>query len=858
MPGLLLLVARDLLLHDPPRVLAWRLLHDPRLLRIPGWLLPLLPRPTADLDRDPIALLLGAIATTLALLYLSLAAFGARPRARALVIAAASAFLVVAPTIAFVALGLATDRPYGQDGGVVQLPLALDKILAGESPYGTDYSGTILGRIARASAFWEPYGGNPILRHHAYLPGTHLVMMPFYLVCRGTFGVFDPRFVTLLFYGLAVWLAASLPEGAPARLSAAALVALNPLVYWHQVFGANDIVFVALLLAAVMLARGRRPLWSAAALGLACATKQLAWPYAPFLLLALAGAGSIRDFRHRETWGRLLRSALVALAVFVAAVVPVAALDFHAFYGDIVAYNVGLPGADNYPLGGTPGFGVANFLIYFGRVASLRDYFPFGVFYVVLAPLGLLLAHRQMREGTPVAALLTGTGALVASLYFSRVVHPNYLVPAAILLPLAVLTLRRAADVALVPLALLAVAVETVADGVFREAWQAAVAPGRAALATGLPVWLLPREAGSALTDDPLSLLCGALAAGLAVVTLVGGVLQAPARVRSGLVVVAAVLVVGFPAIVVARIGERTGVPRAEDAWVVQAPADAGRLALGRSPYAPPPASAPRGREAWSSSFRAEPAKELLPDRPLLPPGAATLGRWLWPFDLRDPRPLALAALALLALLVAATSAPGQRPLALGLVLLLPPLAVGTVFGSPSALPLAGLLGASAALWAGQSRNDLAAGIGAGVAAGFDHRALLAAPLLLWPGDRRRSLLGLGLGYAILVVPAILPDPPAFAAAFVRGFTVEPGVGLANFFLYVGGEGTRPALAVFAAAPVLAALLVVGVHKAATAAPLAAASVVILAGLWLSPSVSPDALAVPIVLAALAAGGAEL
>ena len=62
-------------------------------------------------------------------------------------------------------LGAGTDRPYGQDGGVVQLPLALDVILAGESPYAADYSGTILSRQARASAFWDGYaGGNPILR----------------------------------------------------------------------------------------------------------------------------------------------------------------------------------------------------------------------------------------------------------------------------------------------------------------------------------------------------------------------------------------------------------------------------------------------------------------------------------------------------------------------------------------------------------------------------------------------------------------------------------------------------------------------------------------------------------------------
>ena len=82
-------------------------------------------------------------------------------------------------------MGAATDRPYGQDGGVVQLPLAIDKILAGESPYGADYSGTILARQARVSSFWDELGGNPILRHHAYLPGTHLVMLPFYLAGRG-------------------------------------------------------------------------------------------------------------------------------------------------------------------------------------------------------------------------------------------------------------------------------------------------------------------------------------------------------------------------------------------------------------------------------------------------------------------------------------------------------------------------------------------------------------------------------------------------------------------------------------------------------------------------------------------------
>ena len=202
-PGLLRLVARDLALFDAPRVLAWRLFHDPRLEASAAWLGPLLPSPSGDLDRDPVALLLAASATLLALVYAGLGVFGARASTRAGVIALAAVLLVVLPSVAFVAMGAATDRPYGQDGGIVQLPLALDVLLAGESPYAADYSGTMLAKQARVSAFWEEYGGNPILHHHAYLPGTHFLMMPFYLASRALFGFFDPRFVTLLFYARA-------------------------------------------------------------------------------------------------------------------------------------------------------------------------------------------------------------------------------------------------------------------------------------------------------------------------------------------------------------------------------------------------------------------------------------------------------------------------------------------------------------------------------------------------------------------------------------------------------------------------------------------------------------------------------
>jgi len=166
-PGALLLVARDLLLHDPPRVRAWRLLHEPRLASLPGWLAPFVPRPSGAFDRDPVAMLLAAVAAGLAAVYFVAALRGARASVRAALLAAAALVLVALPTLAFIAMGAATGRPYGQDGGVVQLPLALDRLLEAKSPYGADYSDSMLGKQARASDFWAPYGGNPILRHHA-------------------------------------------------------------------------------------------------------------------------------------------------------------------------------------------------------------------------------------------------------------------------------------------------------------------------------------------------------------------------------------------------------------------------------------------------------------------------------------------------------------------------------------------------------------------------------------------------------------------------------------------------------------------------------------------------------------------
>ena len=101
----------------------------------------------------------------------------------------------------------------------------------------------------------------------------------------------------------------------------------------------------ALLLLAVCLG-SRRPLLASAMVGLACATKQLAWPFAPFLLVSLTGVRGARELSAPQTRARLARLVLVCLAVWTVVVAPVALLDLRAFWSDIVVYNLGLRGGE--------------------------------------------------------------------------------------------------------------------------------------------------------------------------------------------------------------------------------------------------------------------------------------------------------------------------------------------------------------------------------------------------------------------------------------------------------------------------------------------------------------------------------
>jgi hypothetical protein len=813
-PAMLLLVGRELALYDPPRELAWQLFHDLKDTPKPAWLAAFLPQPAPVLYDDPVALLLAAAATGLAAAYGVLALTGKGARARATLIVAAALVLVALPTVAFIALSLATGRPYGHDGGVVQLPLALDRVLSGLSPYGADYSASVLGWQSRSSVFWAPLGGNPIVRHHWYLPGVHLAMAIPYVLCRRLFGFFDPRLVTLAAYGLAIVLITRLVTTPEKRLVAAALVALNPLIFWPQIFGTNDVMSAVPLLLGALLATRGRPDAAAAMLGVACAFKQLAWPFAPFLLAHLADVASLKHLATRDGLRRLRRPALIAVGVFTAIVLPVAALDLRAFVGDIFRYQVGSPGSEQYPLGGTPGFGFANLLIYAGRVATLSDYFPFQRFYLLFIPIGLVLLRYQLGRRTLGSAFVCGSAALLVSLYFSRIVNPNYLILAAIFLPLGVLMDGdRRTDIAVVPLLLLLLGVEIAYHEPLRTTWDQAQAAG---VDVGLPAWLAPSPAGPRWRD-PLSMGASGALAGLGIVYLLLGIGGAPRSVRLGLITAGGVLGIALPALVISHVGLATGTRRAQDPWYVAALRS--QEALGPGAWADRPGHTPTPvLEAWSMSWRRDPPRPIAETPPS--PLTFALGRSLRRVAV-DPRLLTV-----LAMVVAAALATGlvarEQGTTIGAVLTLCPVcALGVVFGAGEMIPVA---------------------------------LVIAAGFLVRRSGVRVAAMTLGLGLLAAILPLLVLFPGEFVRWVLAARPLSPGMGLSNLLYYRPGQEVAGMALLRGAAPILLGLLALMLLRStrARAMPWALLGTITAAALVLLPSVPAPASAVPIVLLAMA------
>jgi hypothetical protein len=316
--------------------------------------------------------------------------------------------LLVPATLLQVGLRDATEPWYHTNDSTYQIELAGDLILAGDNPYGHDYTGSGLER-------WYPAAGETgwpqvALAHLAYFPGTPLsaaawriAPAPFddyrVLVLLATMGALG---AVLLFRAPLAW-----------RLALGAVLAANPLAVKAAWFGTADAPSLLCLLLAFALVTRERYVWAAVALGAAILLKQFALVAVPFLAAMLL-------VRHvpRET---LVRAGAAAAGVVLAGTLPFLVADPGALWDDTIAY-----GADTYRI---IGYGLAGWLLEAGWIDDRYDPYPFAALVaLVWLPVTAYLVWTQLRSRT----LWVGAAGFAISifllLFLGRVLQNSYLV----------------------------------------------------------------------------------------------------------------------------------------------------------------------------------------------------------------------------------------------------------------------------------------------------------------------------------------------------------------------------------------------------------------------------------------------
>jgi len=340
------------------------------------------------------------------------------------VLAAILAVMLLWPTINMIGQRHATQPWKSVHDTSLNVEAATGFLLTGKDPYAQTYFNTPLAKFG-----WDvqhKYGAapNPALYWTDTFPGQELVTVPVMLAADATLGWFDERFVYLLAFAAAVFCLVRLAPTPPTRLALVAAVTLNPLWITEFIYGQNDILVLAEILAVLYFSLHER--WRPALLLLAvgCATKQTTLLLVPFYLWWLV-------LRLGATWRvRLERMALLLpwlVAPAMLMIAPFAFWNWPAFYNGNFAYVAGAV-PHSYPIQGYHGWGAASFILWGGLVPGPNAYYPFAVLEAGTAlPLAALLL-RRMRPDTPVTVMLAAYAtALFPVFYFSRFFHESYL-----------------------------------------------------------------------------------------------------------------------------------------------------------------------------------------------------------------------------------------------------------------------------------------------------------------------------------------------------------------------------------------------------------------------------------------------
>lgn len=297
--------------------------------------------------------------------------------------------------------------------GAIQTEDALGYLRQGKNPYSESYEDSllVLHELPEIAV-------NPAIDHYVYLPGILLFSLPSYALSTTLLGFYDQRIIYLIMYLATVLMLPMLAKSPERKLSLTAAVGLNPLLVDPVIFGMNDVVIlISFLMAAILLIK-ERPLLSALALSLGCASKQTAWLSIPFYLALLVGKPFKRNWLC-QAWKPL--GILLLVMVFVLA--PFVAWDARAFIDDVFSYPAGTATL-SFPI---RGYSLAAILLGLGVISSPFDQFPFWILQLVFGiPLLLFLLKYQLARNDGARMFVCAGLFLFAIGFLSRFFQYNY------------------------------------------------------------------------------------------------------------------------------------------------------------------------------------------------------------------------------------------------------------------------------------------------------------------------------------------------------------------------------------------------------------------------------------------------
>jgi len=304
-----------------------------------------------------------------------------------------------------------TAPTYNVHDILLQQEATIRFLVKGKNPYSENYFGTPLEKW-----HYSDTEVNPALYHFVMMPFYLDFALPFYYVSNHTIGFFDGRIPLLFLFFSVLALGFILIKDQEKRHSFLILLTFNPLTLRYMLEGRSDVFMYGFLFLGLFLLHIKRYSLAGVPIALAFAVKQSAWPFFPFYFFYL--------FFKTKNLYKTFKLLVPFAATFLLVVLPFFLWNQQAFLDSTINYLSGKT-TYAYPISG---YGFGRILNELGVIKSLKEYYPFQFWQLLVGLPVLILLIRYLKSAPDVGRLILVYGIfLFVYWYFSRYFHNSHL-----------------------------------------------------------------------------------------------------------------------------------------------------------------------------------------------------------------------------------------------------------------------------------------------------------------------------------------------------------------------------------------------------------------------------------------------